>query len=77
MAALGWDDALAASAQAWAGTCSMASSWAPGVGENLAYGYGSWVEAVDAWYRQVDAYNYSAPGFQQNSDSFTQVGWPW
>jgi uncharacterized protein YkwD len=50
---LTWDAELAASAEEWAQTCSMAQSWTPGVGENLAYGYKGWDEAVDAWYREV------------------------
>lgn len=51
--ALVWDEKLAASAQAWADTCSFGSSSTPGVGENLGFGYSTFQSAVKNWYQQV------------------------
>eukprot|EP00775_Hariotina_reticulata_P009864 gene9864-10022_t len=73
--ALVWDSKLAASAKAWAGTCRFAVSGTPGVGENLGFGYRSFTDTVKAWYQQVSAYDFSAPGFSPNSGLFSQLVW--
>jgi uncharacterized protein YkwD len=50
--ALTWDAALAQRAQQWADHCQWAHS---GPGENLAMGFLTGPEAVDAWYNEVRA----------------------
>lgn len=43
-------------------------------GENLALGYG--IEgSVDAWYNEIEYYDYNNPGFSENAGHFTQVVW--
>lgn len=51
--ALVWDDKLAASAKAWADGCQFAVSGTPGVGEALGFGYATFTDAVNSWYKQV------------------------
>lgn len=57
---LSWDPKLAAAAQAWADTCPWSySSEAEGgggavqYGENMGWGYDSFVDVVEAWYSEV------------------------
>jgi hypothetical protein len=50
--ALAWDAKLAAAAQAWADSCPWTSSDLP-YGENMAFGYDSFGDALDAWYSEV------------------------
>jgi uncharacterized protein YkwD len=73
---LTWSPVLAAGAQQWANRCVFAHSHASGLGENLAWGTNlSAGEAVDLWYDEIDAYNYSVPGFSAETGHFTQVIW--
>lgn len=51
--ALVWDEKLVASAKAWAATCTFGASRTAGVGENLGFGYSSFLDAVKGWYQQV------------------------
>lgn len=51
--ALVWDEKLAASAKAWASTCTFGFSRTAGVGENLGFGYSALPDAVKSWYAQV------------------------
>jgi hypothetical protein len=53
VSALVWDMDLAAGAGKWAGKCPDGHSGEVGVGENMAWGYGSLAAAVDAWYSEV------------------------
>jgi hypothetical protein len=50
--ALSWDPKLAAVAQAWAESCPAGLSDNP-YGENMAWGYGSFIDATEAWYSEV------------------------
>lgn len=51
--ALTWDADLAAAAGAFARTCPRGASGAPGVGENVGWGYRDAAQAVDVWYSEV------------------------
>lgn len=74
---LTWSQSLADYAQNYADNydCSgnLVHSGGPH-GENLAVGYGT-TGAVDAWYNEIDNYDYSNPGFSSNSGHFTQLVW--
>ena len=74
---LAWDENLVASAQAWADRCVFEHEQGTGVGENLfaAVGNASPAAAVDGWYNEVTAYDFSAPGFSAETGHFTQVVW--
>jgi hypothetical protein len=77
---LTWSAELAASAQAWADKCSLMfhspRSKSQRYSENLAYGGDRTVEsAIDAWYKEVDEYNYNRPGFASATGHFTQMIW--
>lgn len=72
---LTWSSELAASAQKWANRCVFNHDPNNELGENLAWGTDlSASEAVDLWYGEGVAYNYSAPGFGP-AGHFTQVMW--
>ena len=75
--ALTWSAELAASAQRWADNCWIAHDSHRGhIGENLAWGGArSASSAVDAWYKEVEDYNYSKPGFVTGIGHFTQMIW--
>jgi uncharacterized protein YkwD len=74
--ALTWSAELAASAQAWASKCRIGHGPRGKVGENLAWGYQRPAShAVDAWYKEVQDYNYARPGFASSTGHFTQVVW--
>lgn len=72
-----WDDTLASFAQDWAAKydCSgiLVHSQEP-YGENLAIGYTA-IEATDAWYDEIQYYNYSDPQYSEKTGHFTQVVW--
>lgn len=72
--ALVWDETLAAYAQKWSDRCVFEHSHGK-YGENLAEGHPSWTAVVDAWYNEVDMYDYSKPGFSMDTGHFTQVVW--
>lgn len=72
--ALQWDDTIAQYAQNYANgyDCSMNLKHSGGkYGENLAVGYKSGPDAVQAWYDEVKDYTYGSNTF----DHFTQVVW--
>lgn len=50
--ALSWDPKLAAVAQSWADSCPAGLSDHP-YGENMAWGYKSFIDAAEAWYSEV------------------------
>lgn len=52
--ALAWDTKLAAVAQAWADSCPWGLSDQP-YGENMAWGYNGFADAMEAWYSEVCA----------------------
>eukprot|EP00927_Polykrikos_kofoidii_P045568 TRINITY_DN395_c1_g1_i1.p1 TRINITY_DN395_c1_g1~~TRINITY_DN395_c1_g1_i1.p1 ORF type:complete len:300 (-),score=36.80 TRINITY_DN395_c1_g1_i1:111-1010(-) len=73
---LAWEDAWASQAQNWADSCKFSHSDL-GNGENLWAGPGSLNgdTAIDAWYNEIDAYNFSNPGDSGSTVHFTQVVW--
>jgi uncharacterized protein YkwD len=78
--ALSWSASLAASAQAWAEKCSLMfhspRDRSQRYSENLAWGGDRTAEsAVKAWYDEVNAYNFSKPGFASATGHFTQMIW--
>jgi uncharacterized protein YkwD len=76
-APLAWDEAVAASAQAWADQCKQEHPRGTGLGENLAGASGEdGIETrVDSWYSEVEAYDFAKPGFSLATSHFTQVVW--
>ena len=75
--ALTWSAELAVAAQKWADKCWIGHDKTRGhIGENLAWGGDrSAGSAVDAWYIEVDEYNYAKPGFAASTAHFTQMIW--
>ncbi|AQZ16189.1 PRY3 (YJL078C) [Zygosaccharomyces parabailii] len=74
---LEWDDSLAQYAQNYADKydCSGSLTHSGGpYGENLAVGYTS-QGTIDAWYNEIEKYNWSDPGFSESTGHFTQVVW--
>ncbi|ANZ73139.1 BA75_00908T0 [Komagataella pastoris] len=75
---LEWDDEVYAAAQAYADayTCdgTLVHSGNSLYGENLAYGY-STRGTVDAWYSEIDLYDFNNPGYTPGVGHFTQVVW--
>lgn len=53
MPPLQWDMDIAATATRWATSCPNGHSGAPALGENMAWGYASIGDVVDAWYNEV------------------------
>ncbi|KAI8094878.1 CAP domain-containing protein [Gilbertella persicaria] len=72
--ALKWDKSLAAYAQKWSNRCVFEHSHGD-YGENLALGFNSWSDVIDAWYEEVKDYNYNQPGFSEKTGHFTQLVW--
>lgn len=75
---LTWDGELEKYAQDYADqySCSGSLSHSGGpYGENLAVGYDSATKALDAWYDEIDEYDFSNPGFGESTGHFTQVVW--
>ena len=74
---LTWSAELAAAAQKWADNCWIGHDKKRGhIGENLAWGGDrSASSAVDAWYKEVNEYNYGRPGFASATAHFTQMVW--
>ncbi|KAH6682561.1 extracellular SCP domain-containing protein Pry1 [Halenospora varia] len=70
-----WGDTLRASAQSWANGCVWAHSKTPGAGENIALGYASTTDVVDAWGLERTLYDYNNPVFGHDTGHFTQVVW--
>ncbi|CDH12511.1 related to Protein PRY2 [Zygosaccharomyces bailii ISA1307] len=74
---LEWDDSLAQYAQNYADKydCSGSLTHSGGpYGENLAVGYSN-QGTIDAWYNEIEKYNWSDPGFSDSTGHFTQVVW--
>jgi len=85
MRQLVWDADLARAAQVLTDRCNFghdtsipAGPWS-GYGQNLAAGgYGSWENAVKAWYNEVANFDNSGVGkyvFDPNTGHYTQVVW--
>jgi hypothetical protein len=74
---LAWSAELAASAQRWADKCLIAHDTSRGhIGENIAWGGERTASSVvDAWYKEVDRYNFAKPGMVTGIGHFTQVIW--
>jgi len=78
---LAWSAELAASAQRWADKCWISHSPhgrtpTTRYSENIAWGGDrTAASAVDAWYREVDKYDFSKPGFVHGIGHFTQMVW--
>jgi uncharacterized protein YkwD len=76
--AVTWSAELAAAAQRWAENCWIGHDSHRGhhIGENLAWGGDrSASSVVDAWYKEVDDYNFAKPGFVHGIGHFTQMIW--
>lgn len=75
-----WDPVLAQYAADYAATsfsCDrvrLIHSGGP-YGENLAAGYVGGEEPVDAWYDEINEYDYSNPGYSEATGHFTQLIW--
>ena len=74
-----WDASLASHAQqdsARIGCGAMTHAQGEGVGENLMDGQTTGTAAaVDGWYSEISQYDWSDPGFTNNTGHFTQVVW--
>jgi hypothetical protein len=57
-----WNDTMATYAKGVSGTCVFEHSGGP-YGENLAAGYDTPSDAIDAWYAEEKDYSYTNPGF--------------
>jgi glioma pathogenesis-related protein 2 len=86
--ALTTSDSLDKSAQKWANYLATKKTFEhsnnPQIGENIYVSYGQESSlkaktlaenAVKFWYREVANYNYTKPGFSDNTGHFTQVVW--
>jgi uncharacterized protein YkwD len=75
---LTWSARLAASAQQWANRCDFNHDEDSPHGENLFWGtagaYSS-QSAVASWYEEIEAHNFDAPEFSEQTGHFTQVIW--
>lgn len=69
-----WDDKLANYAENHARYCVFKHSSSP-YGENLAAGYHSIDDAIEAWYEEREDYSYTRPGFSSATGHFTQLVW--
>ena len=71
---LHWDAELAQYAAAYAAQCRFKHSGGK-YGENLAAGYRSSKEAIQAWHDESKSYSYQRPGFSKDTGHFTQLVW--
>lgn len=73
-----WSDIIAQSAQNYADAynCNgtLIHSGNSNYGENLALGYNT-TAAIEAWYDEIDLYDYRNPIFGENTGHFTQLVW--
>lgn len=83
-APLTWSEPLAADAQAWAERlrdegCQMRHDTQTKQGENLAWfspeGRMTAAATTEAWYAEVEAFDFDNPGFSRHTGHFTQVVW--
>jgi len=75
-----WDDEMAAVAQKYAGACPDGhdknrkdAGYGVGVGQNMAFGPRGWVQAITAWYSEVEVFQYGAAGPMGGIGHYTQV----
>lgn len=75
-----WNDNLAILAQSYAdrydcsGNLAHNPEFIEAIGENLAVGYDD-IDAIDAWYDEIQHYDYSNPVHQGRTAHFTQLVW--
>ena len=81
---LKWSKRIASTAQSWANKlkkrgCSLVHSGNPSLGENIFFGGPPGAidlkTAVDAWYEEIENFNFKSPGFSTDTGHFTQVVW--
>jgi hypothetical protein len=72
--ALEWDETLANYARHYADKCQFRHSSSP-YGENLAAGYPTVNDAINAWYSEHEHYSYKWPGFSYKTGHFSQMIW--
>ncbi|KAL6926479.1 hypothetical protein ACO0SA_001792 [Hanseniaspora valbyensis] len=75
-----WSSDLESVAQAYADSydCSGTLTHSGAAyGENLALGYPLYegTTAIDAWYNEIEYYDFSDPGYSEDTGHFTQVVW--
>jgi uncharacterized protein YkwD len=67
-----WNEPLAAKAKAHADRCVFAHDATANAGENLAMGYSSDIQAMDAWYMEFTAYR---GDWSPQTGHFSQMVW--
>jgi uncharacterized protein YkwD len=67
-----WNEPLAAKAKAHAERCVFAHDATANAGENLAMGYSSDIQAMDAWYMEVTSYR---GDWSPQTGHFSQMVW--
>ncbi|KAI5841805.1 CAP domain-containing protein [Morchella snyderi] len=72
--ALTWDSTMASYATSISAKCVFEHSGGP-YGENLAAGYATPEDAIEAWYAENTSYNYAAGLFSEATGHFTQLVW--
>ncbi|XP_013870114.1 Golgi-associated plant pathogenesis-related protein 1 [Austrofundulus limnaeus] len=81
---LTYNSELCSKAQAWADQLLQRKTLAHSEtddGENVFYSFSSASlnlkgnEAVDSWYKEIEKYDFSSPGYQSGTGHFTQVVW--
>lgn len=72
---LTWDARLADVAQRYSATCPTGHSMTPGLGENLAGGYATATEALQAMWDERQLYNWNDPKFSKEAGHFTAIVW--
>ncbi|KAI7873600.1 PR-1-like protein [Lichtheimia hyalospora FSU 10163] len=71
---LKWNDTLAQFAQNWSNGCKIAHS-DRNYGENLAWGYKDWEEAITHWYDEEKQHDYNSNTMSHATGHFTQLVW--
>ncbi|OLL26738.1 Protein PRY2 [Neolecta irregularis DAH-3] len=72
---LAWDKSLANFAAQQAGLCKFEHASNNAYGENLAQGYQTIAKAMDAWYQEIQSYDFNNPGFGESTGHATQMLW--
>jgi hypothetical protein len=88
MLQMSWDPAVAALAQAWVNTCpsghpasTLTQYWNTAkftpTGQNIAWGYSSWNDVVNAWYGEISNFQFGVGPISSSSSvgHYTQVVW--